>query len=268
MMDVIGHRLTDADRVELATTDDPARLAELMRSVGVLAPSTMAHVLHAEGVEASSVVELVPVLGLGIPDAIRMMHDEWGSNRLDIGIELGATVEELRAAGCSAAEMLAVAPREELRRLDTREHTWSLVGPTLLEAGYTPAEAVEHLAAHAPTPETFSAGVTTIVDDPNAAFTFARRRASAEDLAALADRFELPPTDVAQVMAAVGYKAERTFEVLTAMCPDDSAVVLDVVDHYYPGAIETEGNVVEGAATVIEFPLTERLQDIGRSVDL
>jgi hypothetical protein len=268
MVDVIGHRLTDADRAELATTDDPARLAEMMRSVGVLAPSTMAHVLHAEGVEASSVVELIPVLGLPIPDAIRMLHDEWGSDRLDVGIELGATVDELRAAGCSAAEMLAVAPREELRRLDTREHTWSLVGPTLLEAGYTPAEAVDHLAAHAPTPETFSAGVTTIVDDPNAAFTFARRRASAEDLAALADRFELPPTDAAQVMAAVGYRAERTFDVLNAMCPDDAAVVLDVVDHYYPGAIQTEGNVVDGEATVIEFPLSERLQAVGRSVDL
>jgi hypothetical protein len=240
LVTAIGHRLTDTDRADLATTEDPARIVELMRNVGVLGPATMMHVLHAEGIGATTVVGLVPALGLPIPQAIRMLHGEWGTDRLDSGLALGATVEELRAAGCSAAEMLAVAPREELRRLDTREHTWTLVGPTLLEAGYTPAEAVDHLAAHAPTPVTFAAGVTAIIDDPTTAFTYASRRASPDDLAALADRYELAPNDTARVMSAAGYRALDTVDVLTVMCPDNEQAVIEIADRYYGGSIDAE----------------------------
>ena len=38
---LVGHRLTDDDRQELETTDDPERLVQLMNDVGVLAPPTM-----------------------------------------------------------------------------------------------------------------------------------------------------------------------------------------------------------------------------------
>jgi hypothetical protein len=261
---VVGHRLTEEHRSELATTADPGRLTELMRSVGVLAPVTMARVLRVEGVDAATVVDLVPTLGLAVRDAVRLLHDEWGTGRLDAGVQLGATVDELRAAGCSAAEMLAVAPREELRKLDTREHTWTLVGPTLLEAGYSPAEAVQHLAAHAPTPATFAAGVATVVDDPASAFTFARRRATGEDLGALAERYGLPPTDAAQIMVTAGFRPDAMHSVLTAMCPSDTDVVDEIVMHFFP---HLDAQVGEGAE-VIPFPLSERLQANGQRVDL
>jgi hypothetical protein len=261
---VIGHWLTETDRAELATTVDPSRLTELMRSAGVLAPETMTRVLRAEGFDAETVVDLVPALGLPIPDAVRLLHDEWGTGRLDAGVLLGATVDELRAAGCSAAEMLAVAPREELRKLDTREHTWTLVGPTLLEAGYTPAETVQHLAAHAPTPATFAAGVSTIIDDPTTAFTFARRRATSDDLGALAERYGLPPTDAAQTMVTAGFRPDAVHAVLTAMCPGDPNIVDEIVTHYYPDL----GTALDDGADVIPFPLSERLQTIGRGVEL
>lgn len=233
---LVGHRLTDSDRSELAATDNPARLVELMCKVSVLAPVTMMHVLHAEGVGASTAIELVPSIGLAAPDAIRMLHGEWGTGRLDAGIALGATVEELRTAGCSSTELLTVAPREELRRLDGREHTWTLVGPTLVEAGYTPAEAVDQLAAHAPSPVAFAAGVTAIVDDPTTAFSYASRRASVADLATLAERYALDPADVAAVMSTSGFAAADTVAVLAALCPNDTEWTVELAGRFYDRA--------------------------------
>jgi hypothetical protein len=101
---------------------------------------------------------LVPAIGMATRDAIRMLHDIWGADRLDAAALLGATAEELKASGCSPVELLAAAPRETLRSLDTRESTWQRVAPSLLEAGYSEAQAVAHLAAHAPTPKTFAVG--------------------------------------------------------------------------------------------------------------
>ena len=155
-MTIIGHRLTDHDRNDLATTAEPTRLVELMSSAGVLEPSTMLHVLHAEQVDLDTALPIAATIGLPIPEAIRLLHDGWDADRLTVGQALDATVDELRTAGCSTVEMLAVAPREALRHLDQREHTWEVVAPTLVEAGYSVAEAVGHLAAHAPTPETFA----------------------------------------------------------------------------------------------------------------
>ena len=160
---VVGHRLHDDHRHELAVTQDPERLTELMRDTGVLAPATMLHVLRAEGVAVDDVYPIAATVGLPTSDAIRLIHERWDVDRLTVGHELGADVGELRAAGCTPVEMLAAAPREELRRLDQREHTWELAAPTLVEAGYTIAEAVRHLAAHAPTPETFAAGVAVLL---------------------------------------------------------------------------------------------------------
>ena len=60
---------------------------------------------------------------------------------------------------------------QTLRALDARESTWQQIAPLLLDAGYTPTEAVAHLAAHAPTPEAFAAGTTAIVADPVVAFS-------------------------------------------------------------------------------------------------
>jgi hypothetical protein len=110
--------------------------------------------------------------------------------------------------------------------------------------------------------------VTTIIDDPTVAFTFAGRRASPEDLAALAERYGLPPTDVGQIMVGVGYGAQAAHAVLMAMCPEDPSIVSEVVDHFYPGAIPANSVAVDSDATVIEFPLSERLQAVGRSLDL
>ncbi|MCU1395343.1 MAG: hypothetical protein JWM34_3771 [Ilumatobacteraceae bacterium] len=228
MVAVIGHRLTDADRAQLATTESADQLVRQMLNVGVLSSSTMLSVLRAEGVDAATVAGLIPTLGTPIADAVRTIHHDWGMDRLEIGSALGATNEELRAAGCSAVELLAAGPREELRRLDSREQTWMQAAPMLLEAGFTPGQAVAHLAAHAPTPETFAAGVVTIVDDPVEAFALAARRATTEDLVALSERFTLSPQETAETLATACVTARTAIEVIHERCEQDFARTVEI----------------------------------------
>ncbi|WP_040493597.1 hypothetical protein [Ilumatobacter nonamiensis] len=238
---IVGHRLTDSDALELGTTSDPARLTELVKSAGVLAPATMLRVLHAEDVPLDTVIDLVPALGLPIGDAIRQMHSEWGANRLEVGMALGATVEELRDGGCSRIEMLAASPREELRHLDTREQTWQSVGPTLLEAGYSEAEAIKHLAAHAPTPSTFAVAAEAVVDDPCRAFALSVRHAQTDDLAHLAERFGMSPAESATVLGAVGAPPSVAVQVIEVLCEHDRDATCDVAGRYLGiGRDETE----------------------------
>jgi hypothetical protein len=219
---VVGHRLTDSHRAELASTDDVGRLAELMRDTGVLAPSTMVEVLRCEQVDLDSVVRIAATIGMPTPDAIRAISHGWDTDRLTVGRALGADASELRAAGCTAVEMLAVAPREELRRLDERESTWALVAPTLVEAGYSVAEAVKHIALHAPTAATFAAAVETLVDVPSEAFSLAGRHAQPDDLAALSERYGLDVGETASALAAACVPIEKAVEAIAHRCDGDT----------------------------------------------
>lgn len=223
---VIGHRLSDTDRTELATTRSPQRLVELMAATGVLAPVTMMRTLWAEGVGAETAASLVPAVGIGRGDAVRLLHEEWGVDRLAAGASIGATPAELRDGGCTAREMLAAAPREELRRLDTRESTWSLAGPALLDAGFTVAEAVNQLAAHAPTAATFAAAVTAIVDNPVDALTLALPRSTAADLSALSERFGLSVEETSYALSAACADQDTVVAVLADRCDGDTSAAL------------------------------------------
>jgi len=218
---LIGNRLTDADASELAVTSDLTRLSELMRNAGVLEVDTMLHVLHAEGADLATVLPIAATSGLPASDAIRVLHDCWNADRLEVGQALGATVDELRRAGCSAVEMLQAAPREALRHLDQREHTWEVIAPSLLEAGYSVAEAVGHLAAHAPTPDTFAVGVATIVSAPIEAFALAGRCAAVDDLVALSECYGLDHIETAGVVAAGCVPADKAVAVIAARSDGD-----------------------------------------------
>ena len=161
---LLGARLADARpcRADVAGhATGPAR-RRCSAQPGAVGPATVIAVLHHEGVDAATVAGLVPAIGLPIPDAVRELHDRWGMDRLNAGAHLSATPDDLRAAGCTTVEMLQAAPREVLRQLDTRTHTWELAAHSLLEAGMSPREAVRQLALHAPTPDTFAAGVYEI----------------------------------------------------------------------------------------------------------
>ena len=199
---LLGARLGDADRARLQSPEtSPADLADALVATGALGPSTVVAVLHHEGVDAQTAAGLVPAIGLPVPDAIRELHARWGMDRLDAGRHLSATPDELRHGGCSPVEMLQAAPREVLRRLDTRVHTWEVAGMGLLETGMSSAEAIRQLALHAPTPETFAAGVCEIEVNPHLSFPTAAREASLPDLVALSERYGLSPAGTAEVLA-------------------------------------------------------------------
>ena len=229
LVHTVGHRLAERDRDELATTTDPVTLVDLLKATGVLAPATMLEVLHAERAEADVVAGLVATMGVAVPDAIGRLHDDWGIDRLDAGAALGATVAELRAAGCTPVELLAAAPRETLRSLDGRESTWEVAAATLLEAGYTRGEAVAHLAAHAPTAATFAAGVSAVVDDPVEAFAYAARRAQAEDLAVLSERYGLDPAETGRQLVTAGANPRTVAEVIGLRCDANPLITTDII---------------------------------------
>ena len=225
---LLGARLTEPDRVALtAPNTPPDRLVELLGSTGAVGPATVVAVLHHEGVEAATVAGLIPAIGLPIPDAVRELHDRWGMDRLSAGAHLAATPDDLRAAGCTTVEMLQAAPREVLRQLDTRTHTWELAAHTLLEAGMSPGEAVRQLALHAPTPDTFAAGVYEIQPDPARAFPVAVREASVPDLVALSERYGLSPAETAETLSTACATPATLVHVVHGRCDGDMPATLE-----------------------------------------
>jgi hypothetical protein len=90
-----------------------------------------------------------------------------------------------------------------------------------LEAGYSTAEAIRQLALHAPTPETFAAGVTDIEIDATLTFPTVARQASIPDLVALSERYGLSPTATAEMLAASCAAPEVTAAVVQRRCDAD-----------------------------------------------
>lgn len=219
---LVGARLTDVDRAALIDpATPPERLVDVLTSTGAVGPPAIVAVLHHDHVDGPTVARLVPAIGLPVADAVRELHARWGMDRLDAGAHLSATPDELRAAGCTAVELLQAAPREVLRRLDTREHTWELAGQALLEAGNTPTEAIRQLAAHAPTPETFAAAVHHIDPDLHHAFAVAAREASRPDLVALSERYGLSPAETAQTLTVACANPAVVANVVADRCDGD-----------------------------------------------
>jgi hypothetical protein len=237
VVQTVGHRLADVDRDRLGATRDPGELVELLHATGVIAPSTILELLHAEGIDAGTAAGLVPAIGVPVVDALRALHDRWGMDRLDAGAAVGATVEELRAAGCTPTELLAAAPRETLRSLDTRESTWITAAAALLDAGYGHAEAVAQLVAHAPTPAACAAGVVAIVDQPGDAFAFAARRAQPEDLAAISERYGLDPLETGRSLVVAGLPADTITEVVALRCDHDPTLTAELATLALGGAV-------------------------------
>jgi len=189
---------------------------------------------------------------------VRLLHDEWGVDRLAAGASIGATPADLRDAGCTAREMLAASPREELRRLDTRESTWVLAGPALLDAGFSVAEKVKEIAAHAPTAATFAAAVTAIVENPVDALTLALPRATAADLTALSERLGLSPAETAHALSAACADQDTVVAVMVSRCDGDTTPALGLATEVLGMQMATV-EVAEGVDRNAIAPAPERL---------
>ena len=216
--ELIEPKLTGADR-ELLPDADHQELARLLGAAGVTAASTVA-VLAADGCSLNTAAELLPILGVPMSSAIRALDARWHVPMIEAARLVGATGSEMREAGCSAADILALRPESILHRLPSDPHLWELATGTMATNGTDPAIVVSHLVAHAPTSEAFSAGLVAAVDDPTIGLGHAARlRTQPEHLAAASERYGLSPAETAtilrdhqlpmsQALATIGFRCE------------------------------------------------------------
>lgn len=255
--DVIGHRLADADASEFADPDlGVARLAELLADTGVVTPPTIVDVLIADGATVDEIASVVPQIGFPIPDAVRTLADRFEMPRVEVGSMLGATVDELQSAGCSPAELLAAHPREVLRSLDARPHTWETAATTMVESGTPTAAVIRHLAAHAPTPEAFASGVAMICDRPEVAFAHSARHAHPDDLAALGSMYELEPATTAQLLADARTHPATAYEALIVACDGD----VDAADALSIRHLNLDPSTLDAGEVVVDLTTTRGLR--------
>lgn len=220
-------RLEPGDASRLATAP-AAELVELLGAAGV-SPATTVAVLDAEHLDPAEAARVLPMAGVPMPDAIRVLHERWGQPRETAAELLGATAVEMRTAGCTAAEIMAVRTRDVLRTLPDDPHVWSLAAGAMADGGHSFSTIVSHLVAHAPTPDAFAAGIATVADGPDALVAVAAQRAQPDQLAAASEVLSLSPADTAQLL--VGVADDRTvLDTLTVRCDGDRVQAADLAD--------------------------------------
>lgn len=214
----------DQPRLDLLPDASPAELVELLGEAG-FSPATTVAVLHAERIDADTAAGLLPIVGVPMHDAVRVLHERWELPRAEAAELVGASAVDMRVAGCTPVEIMAARPREVLRTLPTDPDLWGLAAGTMHTAGHPPATIASHLAAYAATPDAFANGITTIADeDAAAAVTLAARaHAPAEHVAAVAAVYDLSPLDTL-VHAAVG-PADTALDAATIVADGDRTAV-------------------------------------------
>ena len=224
---LIGHHFDEPDRLRLDHASPP-ELVELLGAAG-LTPATTVAVLRAEQVDTDTMAGLLPAIGVPMPDAIRVLRDRWDLPGIDAAAALGATAQEMRDAGCTAAEIMAARPRDILRTLPEDPHLWELAAATMATAGHRPTVIAAHLVAHAPTLDAFAAGLTVGVDNPDTGLTTAARSgATGDQLAAASEAYGLSPTEAGNCLVAAGTTAETVLDTLDARCDRDTDTVVAI----------------------------------------
>lgn len=224
LAELIGPKLTDADQSRLPDAEH-RELARLLGAAGITAATTVA-VLAADGCPVNTAAELLPMLGVPMASAIRALDARWHVPLVEASRLVGATGAEMREAGCSAADILALRPESILAHLPSDPHLWELAAGTMATNGTDPAIVVSHLVAHAPTAETFAAGLATAVDDPAAGLGLAARfRPQPEHLAAASERYGLSPAATAAILRGEQLPTSQALATIGFRCGfDDTAV--------------------------------------------
>lgn len=224
---LVGHRLHEPDRQRLSTAE-PAALVELLSAAGLTPAATVA-VLHAEQLHADTVAQLLPTVGVPMTDAIRVLRDHWDLPASNAATTLGATAAEMRDAGCSATEIMATRPRDILRALPDDAHLWELAGGTMAAAGHNANVVAGHLVAHAPTPDTFAAGITAGIDDPGTGLTLAARHgATGDQLAAASEAYGLSPAETATALVDASAHPPVVLDTLDTRCDHDTETTITI----------------------------------------
>ena len=223
---LIGPRLSDADRHGLADADHEV-LSRIVGAAGLTSATTVA-VLHADCCPADTAARLLPMLGVPMSDAIRALEGRWDIHKIEAARMVGATGAEMRSAGCTASEILALRPDSILRNLPNEPHLWELAAGTMATSNHSTITIVGHLVDHAPSAETFAAGLVAAVDDPTVGVGIASRlRAQPEFIAAASERYGLTPTETAHILRAEDAPWTQALAVVGHRCDFDDAAVLD-----------------------------------------
>ena len=258
LAELIGPKLAEPDRARLADADH-RDLARIVGSAGVTAASTVA-VLAADGCPLQVAAQLLPMLGVPMASAIRSLDARWHVPLIEAARLVSATGAEMREAGCSAAEILALRPESILHRLPSDPHLWELAAGTMATNGTDPTIVVSHLVAHAPTPEAFSAGLTAAVDDPATGLGLAAKfRAQPEHLAAASERYGLSPAATATILRDQQLPTSQALATIGFRCDFDDNAVFEawagasidpapVLDATAPTNVRTIGGTAIGTA--------------------
>lgn len=215
---LVGPRLDDPHAARIQTAE-PAELVELLGAAGFSSATTVA-VLAADGVDAKLAATLLPIAGVPMSDAIRVLHDRWELPRTTAAELLNATAPEMRTAGCTPVEIMAVRPRDVLRTLPDDPRLWELAAGTMGTAGHPTTVIVGHLVAHAPTADAFAAGLLAVTDQSDGLIVAARCHAHADQLAAASEALGHSPADAANMLANVA-DDRVVLEALALRCDGD-----------------------------------------------
>ena len=260
---MIGPRLSDADREALADADHE-RLSRIVGAAG-LTPATTVAVVHADGCPVDTAVRLLPMLGVPMSDAIRALEGRWDLHKVEAARMIGATGAEMRSAGCTATEILALRPDSILRNLPSESHLWELAAGTMATSNHSTIAIVGHLVDHAPSAETFAAGLVAAVDDPTVGIGVASRlRAQPEFIGAASERYGLTPTETAQILRAEEAPWTQALAVVGHRCDFDDAAVLDA----WAGTSLEAPNIVIGTSSARPGIRSIGGTDIGTADDL
>jgi hypothetical protein len=119
---------------------------------------------------------------------------------------------------------MAVRPRDVLRTLPDDPHLWELAAGSMATAGHPTTSIVDHLVAHAPTPEAFTTGLITVVEPDEALTIAASRRAHPDQLAAVSEAAGLSPADTATALAT-RVNDHIVLDVINIRCDGDTEAV-------------------------------------------
>jgi hypothetical protein len=261
---MIGPKLADTDNAEIATADHE-QLARITGSAGLTAATTIA-VLHADNCPVDVIAALLPTLGVPMSDAIRVLEARWDTPKIEAARMVGANGTEMRAAGCTAAEVLALRPETILRNLPDEPHLWELAAGTMITSGHSTSVVIGHLAEHAPSAETFAAGLVAAIDEPTVGIGIsASLRAQPEYIAAASERYGLTPCETAQILRAENARLTQALAVVGHRCNFDDDAVLEA---WAGAAIDATVVAVSPAASVRRGVTTIGGTDIGTADEL
>jgi hypothetical protein len=250
LVEMVATKLSDNDCADLSNADH-ARLATLLGSAGLTAATTVA-VLYADGCSAETAATLMPTIGVPMSDAIRALNGQWNLPNLEAAQLVGATGREMRAAGCSATEVLTVRPESILRALPNEPHLWELAAGTMATTGHSPTAVVGHLINHAPDAVTFAAGLTAAIDDPTLGVGLAARlRAQPEFVSATSERYGLTPAETATILRDERVPMTQALATLAHRCGFDDAAVIEAWSGRQPEAVEQPSTAAVGKMTRI-----------------